>query len=193
MRAIFVISLLLLTNLAFCSVPDSVEVYDWEDLHDTINVDEVVAISFAKMRLDVLPDDLEKYKNVQYLILRKNRLTELPDFIAEFKELRYIDLSLNRLTELPGEICGLPKLEELILNRNEISSLPMCISEAMQLTYIDLWNNPVRSLPITMKELSHLKKVDLSGIKFAPSFQERWINAMPQVTFVFEEPCDCME
>ncbi len=192
MRAIYVVFLLLLTNSTFAKVPDSVKVYHWTEVSDTLDRDQVVALSFHKMKLEELPAELNEFKHLKYLIVSKNKLTALPDFVGGMQELIYIDLSQNRFKELPEEICRLESLEKLILNRNGLQTLPECISNAKAITYIDLWDNPIRTLPETMVDLKNLKKVDLSGIKFAPKFQEDWYEKMPRVKWVFEEPCDCM-
>jgi len=192
MKVLFAISLLLLTSPAFGKVPDSVKVYHWSEVSDTLDRDAVVAMSFHKMKLDSLPAELGQFQNLQYLIVGKNKLSNLPDFVAEFKDLIYIDLSQNRFKELPEEICTLTSLEKLILNRNGLSTLPECISSASAITYIDLWDNPIRTLPETLVDLSNLKKLDLSGIKFSPKFQEDWYEKLPRVKLIFEAPCDCM-
>jgi hypothetical protein len=192
MKVLFAISLLLLTSSAFAKVPDSVKVYHWSEVSDTLDRDVVVALSFHKMKMESLPVELEQFPNLQYLIVSKNKLSNLPGFIADLKDLIYIDLSQNRFNELPEEICSLTSIEKLILNRNGLKALPECISGALAITYIDLWDNPIRTLPETMVDLPKLKKVDLSGIKFSPKFQEDWYEKLPRVKWVFEEPCDCM-
>jgi len=192
MRVLFVIFSLLLTNASLADVPDSVVVYQWDELPDSIAPEGVVAISFRKMRLESLPKELAKFQNLEYLILSKNKLVALPLYIAEMHKLKYLDLSQNKFTELPNEVCELKSLTTLILNRNEFSTLPDCISQANNLSYIDLWDNPIRTLPMSMVAMKNLRKVDLSGIKFSPSFQKGWVERMSWVRFVFEEPCDCM-
>lgn len=193
MKVLFAISLLLLANTGFTGVPDSVQVYQWEEIPETLDPKEVIALSFHKLKLEVLPANLAEFENLEYLILSKNKLKDLPEFVADLASLRYVDLSQNRLKELPEEICALPNLEELILNRNELETLPTCISNAAELRKIDLWLNPVRTLPETLVQLKHLEKVDLSGIKFSPTFQEDWYEKLPRVQWIFEEPCNCME
>lgn len=193
MKALFVIFSLLLTNAVLADVPDSIRVYHWEEISDSVAPESVVAISFRKMKLESLPQELRKYTGVQYLILSKNRLTKLPDFLSEMTELKHLDISQNRFTTLPKQVCSLASLNELILNRNELETLPDCINKAQNLRYIDLWDNQIRSLPMSMVGMANLRKVDLSGIKFSPEFQKGWIERMSWVKFVFEEPCDCMK
>lgn len=192
MKVLFAISLLLLTSSVFAKVPDSVKVYHWSEVSDTLDRGAVVALSFHKMKLESLPSELEEFKNLQYLVVGKNKLTDLPDFVADMKRLIYVDLSQNRFKELPEEICALTSLEKLILNRNELNTLPECISGASSISYIDLWDNPIRTLPESLVDLPNLKKIDLSGIKFSPKFQEEWYEKLPRVKLIFEEPCDCM-
>ncbi|MCR9171762.1 MAG: hypothetical protein NXI10_04670 [bacterium] len=193
MKVLFAISLLLLTNSVYASVPDSVNVIHWEDVSDTTDRSKVIALSFHRMKLDSLPEELSEFTQLQYLILSKNKLEGLPDFIAEMTDLVYLNLAQNRLEELPEEICSLPSLEKLILNRNLLSTLPSCISGATSISYIDLWDNPIRTLPESLVQLENLKKIDLSGIKFSPDFQEDWYAKLPRVKIIFEEPCNCME
>ncbi|PWL27310.1 MAG: hypothetical protein DCO96_11220 [Fluviicola sp. XM-24bin1] len=193
MKMLFAISLLLLTSPTFAKVPDSVEVIHWADVSDSTDREQVVALSFHKLKLEELPAELAEFKNIQYLILAKNRLSDLPDFIGEMKGLIYLDLSQNKFKTLPDEVCQLTSLQKLILNRNDLQTLPACISGASSLTYIDLWDNPIRTLPESLISLENLKKIDLSGIKFSPSFQEDWYAKLPKVKFIFEEPCNCME
>ena len=193
MKVLFAVISLLLTNGIFAGIPDSVHVYHWEELPDSVPPETVVALSFHRMKLDSLPHELAEFENLQYLIVSRNRLSALPTFLSEMQALTYLDLSLNRFKTLPAEVCSLTKLTDLILNRNSISTLPTCIGQVFHLRYIDLWDNPVRSLPESLVDLSELQKIDLSGIKFAPTFQEKWYGLMPRVNFVFEEPCNCME
>lgn len=194
MRKIFGIILLLSAPLSvFSQLPDSVVTYHWEELPEQFDPDTIISLSLSKMKLDSLPAKLSEFKNLQHLDLGKNKLTSLPPYIVEFKSLKTLNLEKNRFEIFPLVICQLVNLESLILNRNTIERVPDCIEFASNLVYIDFYDNPIRHLPESFERLKNLKKVDFSGIRFAPSFQERWIRRMPNTEFVFEVPCDCME
>lgn len=194
MKTLFVLISLLSTSGALWSqIPDSVRVFEWEELTDSISSDTVYAISFRKMKLEEVPAGVHKYTNVRYLDFGKNKLTKLPTYFGQFDQLIWLNLERNEFSALPPVICQLKTLTHLILNQNELERLPQCIEYAEMLQYIDLYDNPFRELPESFERLSNLKKVDFSGIKFGPTFQQHWTSRMPNVDFVFEEPCECME
>ena len=193
MKILFVLILLLSSPLGNAQVPDSVRTYHWGELPAEFDADTIISLSFYKMKLDSLPDSLEFFENLQYLNLGKNRLTELPNYFSKFISLKILNFEKNRFDVFPLVICQLESLERLIVNRNFISRIPDCIEYAESLEYIDFYDNPISYVPESFERLHNLKKVDFSGVKFGPSFQRKWITRMPDVEFVFEAPCDCME
>lgn len=192
MKKLFGLILMLFVSVnSFCQT-DSIQMYRWEEVLSA-EPDTVFGISLSKMKLDSLPDELKKFRNLVILDAGKNKLKELPEFVAEFHALKVLNLEKNNLDILPIEICRMQGLERLILNRNNIEKLPDCFGYVEQLKYIDLYDNPIRTLPESLTQLSNLDEIDLSGIKFSPTFQNSWKSKLPNVKFVFDAPCDCME
>lgn len=194
MRLRFAIILFLcFPELGLAQIPESVATYRWETIANDINPDTVISLDLSKLKLDSVPEALGKFKNLRYLDLGKNKLTDLPAFFSDFQQLEVLILEKNRIEIFPLVICQLKALKHLNFNRNLIARVPECIEYASALEYIDFYDTPIRELPESFARLSNLKKVDFSGIRFSPSFQQKWKTALPNVELIFEEACDCME
>jgi len=192
MKKKFALCLLLsLTNSFFCQSVHQ-NIYNWDVLVNC-NPDTVYAISFSKNKLEALPNDLIRYKNLEYLDVSKNKLSSLPSFIGDFQNLKHLDISKNEFLVFPVEICRLGNLMYLIANRNTFTSLPDCIKYCSNLEYLDLWDTPVSEFPLGFDNLAKLKKLDLSGIRFGPTFQQTLKQRLPNTEILFDPPCDCME
>ncbi len=158
-----------------------------------IHPDSVFKLSLRKMKLDSLPSEILRFKNIQSLDLSGNKLKSLPEFIAEFSLLQEIDISKNKFTHFPEQICLLKNVAVLKMNRNEMAAIPECILNLKKLTFIDFWDNPMKEYPEAFLILENLKEIHAEGIRYNPKFQEKWIKALPKVKFYFDEPCDCMD
>lgn len=190
MRNVFAVILLLWLSPVFGQ--KSVRGYSWEEVKNA-NPDTVFAISFRKMKLDSIPVELSKFTSLKKLDLGKNKLTRLPAFLTDFKSLEELNIEKNRFDIFPLPVCQMTGLKRLIINRNNIGNVPDCIEYVRNLEYFDAYDNPIGSLPESFVRLKSLKKVDFSGVRTAPSFQEKWIQRLPNVEWVFDAPCDCME
>ena len=193
MKKTFAHILLLITSCgSFALGQEEIKIYDWE-VAKMASPDTIYGISFAKLKLLELPEELEKFKNIQVLDLQNNKLTYLPDFLGDFNYLKELNASRNKLELFPLQVCRMVSLERLILNRNDFENLPECIEFARELKYVDLYDTPIQGLPESITRLNHLEKIDFSGIRFSPSFQKKWIGLLPNVELIFDAPCDCME
>ena len=170
----------------------SLRVYAWEQVKDA-NPDTVFAITFSKLKLEHLPDELAKFTKLEYLDVSKNRLTELPTFVGDFAQLKVLDFSKNEFAIFPVEICKLTHLQQLIANRNTFDQLPNCIQYCSELVSIDLWETPVSTFPESMTQMTHIKTIDLQGIKYSPTFQKDLKAKFPWIEFKLDPPCDCMK
>ena len=192
MKKLFVISIVLQISAALFGQGSILTVYSWEEVRNA-NPDTVLAISFNKLKIVSVPNELKKFKNLMHLDLGKNKLTELPEFIGDFSKLEHLDLSKNDLAIFPIEICKLSALKTLIVNRNTFDQLPDCISYLGQLEFIDLWDTPVMSFPPSLVNMKNLKRIDLQGVRYGPTFQMKFKESLPWVSIEFDPPCDCME
>ena len=168
--------------------------YEWEDLKILVHdPDTIESISFRKMKLDQLPEELYTYKNLRILDLSKNNLTKLPDSISSLKKLETINLERNKLDIFPIQFCRMRSLRSINLGLNTIGNLPACIEGLKDLEELYLYDNPIKVLPEGLTNLKHLKYLDLSGIRFSPEFQKIWIERLQDVKVDFDSPCDCMK
>lgn len=190
MKKIFALIFLLISGLTFAQ--EDAVMYRWDMLQGA-NPDTIYGIDLSKMKLEELPQELEKYKQLRSLDLSKNKLQKLPDYLGDFDQLEILDASKNRLEHFPLPVCRMQNVKSIVLNRNYFDNLPECIGYLEQLEFIDLYDTPIRNLPEGLTKLKKLKKIDLSGIRFAPSFQDKWKALLPTVEIEFDPPCECME
>ena len=194
MKKIF--ALIFLLNLSFSFGQkyqvENVVVYSWEEAKNA-NADTVYGISFEKLKLTAVPQELKKFKFLKVLDLSKNRLTELPDFIDQFPFLEDLSLEKNKLIYFPVRICKDTSLRYLRLGKNLFESLPNSIENLKKLEYLDLYDTPIGSLPETMINLTTLKEIDFTGIRFSKTFQQSWVERLDWVKIVFDSPCDCFD
>ncbi|MCE3296776.1 MAG: leucine-rich repeat-containing protein [Crocinitomicaceae bacterium] len=182
--------LLLLTERSFAQ--SGLPVYSWEQAKN-YSPDTVYSISFHKMKLEALPEDLAKFTRLKKLDISSNKLKTLPAFLAEFQDLEEIDFSKNKFTDFPEVLFQLQNLRKLSFNRNVIALIPENISALKKLEYIDFWDNPIARFPEAFTELPALKTIHAEGIKYGPKFQQRWITNLPDCNIFFDPPCDCVE
>lgn len=166
--------------------------YTWEEAQK-VSKDSVFSITFSGKKLAEVPIELFQYTHLKRLDLGKNKLVNLPDEFVKLSELEYLNLEKNRFVFFPNELCQLYNLTELILNRNDIISLPDCIERLDSLIYLDIWATPIAQFPEAFKKMQALKKIDARGISHGRKFQERNKESLPQVTILFDTPCNCLD
>ena len=192
MKKRYVLFLLILIELNCFSQTDSIKQYNWTELI-SVNPDTIYSISFEKMKLTDLPEELAIYKNLKQLNIGRNKISNLPDFVGDFYYLEKLDISKNEFENFPVEICKLSNLKILIANRNSFDRIPECIGYCTKLETIDLWDTPIANFPASFTNLTNLKYLDLQGIKYGPTYQKNFQKTIPWVTIKFDPPCDCME
>lgn len=155
-----------------------------------VNPDSVYRLDLSKQKLDKVPEELVKFKNLQQLDLSKNKLTELPNSFY-FEDLRIIDLTKNKFEVFPAQLLNIKSIRNLFLGKNDIEIIPDKIGEMLNLIVLDLWYNPISELPETMVQLRNLRSLDLSGLNFNKEFQQKWTEKLSWVKIEFEAACDC--
>lgn len=194
MKKIFALTFLLSINYALgqeFTVKDVV-VYDWSELKD-VKPDTIYGVSFQKMKLVTIPEELAEFKNLRVLNLSKNKLSSIPKFIGEFEFLEELNLTRNKLEYYPIELCSNQSIRILKLGQNLFETIPNCIESLEKLEYLDVYDTPISSLPESITQLKQLKKIDFTGIRFSPVFQESWTGKLRNVELIFDAPCDCFE
>jgi Leucine-rich repeat (LRR) protein len=155
--------------------------------------DSVFKLSLKKSKLDSLPREIFKFKNLTHLDLSFNKLQTIDANISSFEKLIYLDFSKNKFELFPNNICQLENIEVLKFNRNFIQNIDSSIINLQKLSYIDFWDNPIKTFPTAFLNLKSLKIIHAEGIKYSPKFQEKWISALDKVTIYFDPPCDCVD
>lgn len=192
MKKLFALFFLISLRLTVLGQDENITIYTWLEVQSA-NPDTIFGISFEKLKLESIPPELARFKNLRILDLQKNKLKEIPDFISDFTQLEKLNLEKNLLEYFPIQVCRIKSITHLALSRNYFETVPECIGELTSLVYLDFYDTPIRTLPQSLEYLKNLKEVDFSGIKFSPGFQKSWTARLPNVKLIFDAPCDCME
>lgn len=188
MKFILAITSILLFSFSF-SQEKNVKYYQLEELKNA-SVDSVFAVDLKKMNLTELPEELFRFKHIQYLNLSRNKFTNVTG-LEHFPQLRYLNIEKNKLDYFPVSICQLTNIETLILNRNNFESIPSCIEHCRQLKTLDLWYTGVTGLPEEMTRIKTLELIDFTGVQINKARQEQLRNMFPKVKLILGPPCNC--
>ncbi len=165
---------------------------EYTDLNEALkDPDQVVKLSLRKKKYKGFPQQLYRFKNLQYLDLSKNDIKELPDSIIQFKNLQYLIVSKTGLEALPNTIGKLKNLRYLNVNQNEIGRLPYSFGELENLEVADLWSNNLDYYPETLRNLKNLKVMDLRNILIPQNHQDSIQALLPNTLIYFSPPCRC--
>ncbi len=165
----------------------------FESIAETKSVppDSVYRLDLSKQKLEQIPKEVFKFKNLRELYLNKNKLTTLPHQFIKFKHLEVLDLSKNKFTVFPTQLCSISSLKQLFLGRNNIQHIPECIGQIENLEILDLWLNPIDGLPQSISKLKKLKVIDLRGVNFSSTTQAVIQALIPWAKIEFDKGCDC--
>ena len=106
------------------------------------NPEKVYVLDLRGTNLTQLPNEIDKFSNLQRLILANNDIRELKSGLFKLKNLQELDLEENKLKTLPAEIGNLKNLRKLNLTRTKIPSLPDEFANLVNLEYLNLsWND----------------------------------------------------
>lgn len=183
-----------LLSIPYFSLAQKLEypIYRWEEILNA-SPDTIYGISFAKKRQTELPVELSKFINLRYLNLNKNKLQFLPEFISELKGLEVFQAEKNDFEIFPHALTDLPQLKIINLHQNKISAIPESIQNCSNLEELDLSDNDIEKLPDAVFELKTLKVIDLSNIRMGPRYQKELTSRRPDIKWILDPPCDCMD
>nr|XP_038031002.1 leucine-rich repeat-containing protein 40 [Anas platyrhynchos] len=108
-------------------------------------------------RLELLPRDISRLKNLTLLYMDSNNLKALPAEIGSLRHLERLTLSNNRLSSLPPEMAALQRLRSLHLANNSLTELPAPLCQLRGLTFLDLSDNKIRTIPSSIRHLEKLE------------------------------------
>lgn len=187
----FALILIFFTHNLFAGNEDTLKIYTWEDAQKADPL-KVYGIKFNKLKLENVPEDLQKYTNLRVLDLSKNKLSTLPNFINTFAQLKEINLYKNKFINFPVELCGAKSLEKITISSNYFASIPSCFTNLQHLKYIDLSDNPISDFPAVFDEMKNVKRIEINGILFNAKTQEMWNRRLPWIKIGFDAPCNCL-
>jgi leucine-rich repeat protein SHOC2 len=165
--------------------------YSIEELTpDTKALDLRQIASFRQLRLDSIPNEVFKHKQLELLLLsysgihkishrigelkklkvfdlksvynESDELFEIPKEFGQLENLEILNLAYHKLEHLPPSIGNLSKLKQLRLNDNSLKDLSFDFSQMQQLEVLNLSDNKLKKLPQSLGEAKSLKELDLS-------------------------------
>ncbi len=157
----------------------------------TVSPDSVYRLDLSKQKLETVPKEVFKFKNLRELYLNKNKLSQLPHQFKNLKHLKVLDLSKNKFQVFPTQLCSVTSIKQLFLGRNNIQYIPECIGQLVNLEILDLWLNPIDGLPRSISKLKKLKVIDLRGVNFSSTTQAVIQALIPWAKVEFDKGCDC--
>jgi len=135
--------------------------------------------------LEVLPKNLTKFKNLEYLSLRANKLLDMapltllenleelmlydnkiviiPYSIGNLTKLKYINFVFNDVIYVSEKIGSLTELEIINASYNQIVLIPDSLGKLEKLHELKLRFNKITIIPKTIRGLISLKTLDLTG------------------------------
>ncbi|EPS66485.1 hypothetical protein M569_08291, partial [Genlisea aurea] len=138
------------------------------DLDVLSNLTKLVKLSLSNNSISgKLPENLGKFKSLQYLDISDNMFTSsLPSGIGQLVNLKNLSLAGNNFSgSIPESIVGLASVRFVDMSRNSLSgTLPSSLTRLESLVYLNLSQNGfAKSIPKGFELLSHLEVLDLSG------------------------------
>jgi Leucine-rich repeat (LRR) protein len=190
MKQLFALFFILFSYLSVAQLNHG-RVYLWNELAG-VNPDTIRAISFEKMKLDSLPNELWKFTNITYLSLEKNQLAYLPEDFNKLTQLTELNIEKNKFTFFPLVICQLPNLKKLNASRNRVESIPNQIENCSHLESIDLYDNLIGDFGTGIFQLKELRTLNIEGVMYGTNFADDLKRKLPNVKIILDPPCKCL-
>ncbi|XP_065609676.1 leucine-rich repeat-containing protein 30-like [Cyrtonyx montezumae] len=113
--------------------------------------------SCLRYRLEQLPREISRLKNLTLLYMDSNNLKKIPSEIGTLRHLKRLTLSNNNLSSLPPEMGTLQQLHSLHLANNSLTHLPTVLCQLRSLTFLDLSDNKIVTIPSSIRHLEKLE------------------------------------
>ncbi|WP_421877318.1 hypothetical protein [Marinoscillum sp.] len=125
-------------------------------------MENLTKLSFYKNKLEDLPNDLFEM-NLKVIDLYYNNLEVIPETIGNFKDLEILFLAHNRIYSLPETIGQLTRLEEFYVHHNRLSVLPESVSGLTNLRVARVNDNYLTEFPDQFLGMKSLEDFDVSN------------------------------
>ena len=153
--------------------------------------DKVYKLSLIHQKLDSIPKEITKFKNLQVLNLKGNKLTEVPKEIGTLTHLQSLDMSRNKIVDVDSALGELINLKVLDLSRNDIEKLPATIGKLINLKQLILWDTNLADVPDEIQNLTNLQILELRYIMMNQDTQDRIKGLLPNCKISFSPSCNC--
>jgi len=139
-------------------------------------------INLSGRLMDILPDWLRLFKDLEVLSLENCQLKALPSWLSDLKNLKVLNLSGGPLPYIPAVLeHWLEEREEIILKSCSLQSLPAWLINGKSLKGIDLSGNYLTEIP----ESFFKGKNELEKINFSTNLIERISYDRPLTSLKF--------
>ena len=132
-----------------------------------------------------IEEAMENPDSVQALFINYAKLNVIPQEVEKCKNLIVLGLGGNNIKEIPPFIFNLTNLQELGLSWNHISTIPEEISSLKKLTSISIWGSNITEVPEDLLELPNIQKIGLKGNPIPKEEIKRLRKAYPNIMFEF--------
>ncbi|XP_047312590.1 plant intracellular Ras-group-related LRR protein 7 [Impatiens glandulifera] len=119
----------------------------------------VRTLDFTHNRIADVPIEINKFVNMQRLILAENVIERLPINMGKIQALKIMILDRNRITTLPDEFGQLVRLERLSISENLLVQLPETIGSLRNLTLLNVSNNKLKNFPESIGSCFSLEEI----------------------------------
>ncbi|MNJ85574.1 E3 ubiquitin-protein ligase sspH2 [compost metagenome] len=126
---------------------------------------EVEEMILSDQETLVLPDSMDRFKNMTWFEARDCGLKEIPASLCNLNQLMILALVGNQLTSLPENFGNLENLGLLDLTDNQLKSLPVSLCSLKQLTQLALDNNQFTEFPVCITGMKEMMSLSLQGNK----------------------------
>ncbi len=148
-----------------------------EDLNRFRNLETLV---IRGLNVESLPDGLVKHPTVRALHFASNQMETVPPQLFELQRLEVLSIVDNAIESLPDRFDRLPGLRDLEVRRTQLRTLPPSLCRAAALERLVLRANELTSLPEGMSVLKRLRVLDLQENALTPDVIAafgRWVDA----------------
>lgn len=121
-------------------------------------------------------ENVKSKRDVHFMYIQHNRLDFLPENISKFRNLKHIDLSNNFLTEINEAIFGLETLNILVARNNSLGdfSLPKKLGSLQNLEELNLSGNLFQTIPPEITDIKSLKSLYMGGNQLEDIPRDIW-------------------
>ena len=127
--------------------------------------DTVKTLMLNKLYLEVFPEVVFRFKNLEKLDLSDNYIEQVPKKINDFKKLKFLSLSGNFIDYSSLKFKSNKHLKDLNLQYTGMTKMPKSIKKNRNLEILFVGNNRIIFAINDFKKLTELKSLNLYNVK----------------------------